>query len=162
SGGDPWPPAGPASSGGGATAVTAGLAGPGVRHGGHLVDGSGLSPQDLVTPAALAAVVRLAAAGRPDALRAAITGMPVAGFSGTLAPGQSVFGRFGRPALGRGQAKTGNLSKVAGLSGITTDPSGHGLAVAFMADQIAKDSQLVSAGGAIDAMATALAGCGCR
>jgi D-alanyl-D-alanine carboxypeptidase/D-alanyl-D-alanine-endopeptidase (penicillin-binding protein 4) len=152
----------PASFGGGAAAVTAVLARLGVRHGVHLVDGSGLSPQDQVTPAALAAVVRLAAAGRQDALRAAITGMPVAGFSGTLAPGQSVFGRFGRAALGRVQAKTGNLSKVASLSGITTDASGHVLAFAFMADQIAKDSQLVSAAGAIDAMATALAGCGCR
>ena len=152
----------PASFGGGAAAVTAVLARLGVRHGVHLVDGSGLSPQDLLTPAALAAVVRLAAAGRPDALRAAITGMPVAGFSGTLAPGESVFGRFGRPALGRVQAKTGNLSKVASLSGITTDASGHVLAFAFMADQIARDSQLVSAAGAIDAMATALAGCGCR
>src|SRR5262245_23895080 len=152
----------PASFGGGAAAVTAVLARLGVRHGVHLVDGSGLSPQDLLTPAALAAVVRLAASRRPDALPAPITGMPVAGFSGTLAPGQSVFGRFGRPALGRVQAKTGNLSKVASLSGITTDASGHVLAFAFMADQIARDSQLVSAADAIDAMATALAGCGCR
>jgi D-alanyl-D-alanine carboxypeptidase len=128
----------------------------------HLVDGSGLSPLDQVTPAALAAVVRLAATGRPAALRAAITGMPVAGFSGTLAPGQSVFGGFGPPALGMVRAKTGNLGKVASLSGITTDASGHVLAFAFMADQIAKGSGLVSAAGTIDAMATTLAGCGCR
>jgi len=134
----------------------------GVRHGVHLVDGSGLSPQDRVTPATLAAVVRLAATGRPAALRAAVTGMPVAGFSGTLAPGQSVFGGFGPPALGMVRAKTGNLSNVASLSGITTDASGHVLAFSFMADQIAKGSQLTSAAGTIDAMATALAGCGCR
>ena len=153
----------PASFSGGAASVTAVLARLGVRHGVHLVDGSGLSPQDRLTPAALAAVVRLAAAGRPDALRAAITGMPVAGFSGTLAPGQSVFGGgFGPRALGMVRAKTGNLSKVASLSGIATDASGHVLAFAFMADQIAKDSQLASAAGTIDAMATALAGCGCR
>ena len=152
----------PASFSGGAAAVTAALARLGVRHGVRLVDGSGLSPLDQVTPAALAAVVRLAAAGRPAALRAAITGMPVAGFSGTLAPGQSVFGGFGPPALGMVRAKTGNLSKVASLSGITTDASGHVLAFAFMADQIARSSQLASAAGTIDAMATALAGCGCR
>src|SRR5262249_58006298 len=97
-----------ASGAGGAAAMTAVLARLGVRHGVHLVDGSGLSPQDLLTPAALAAVVRLAAAGRPDALRAAITGMPVAGFSGTLAPGQSVFGRFRRPPLRRVHAQTGH------------------------------------------------------
>jgi D-alanyl-D-alanine carboxypeptidase/D-alanyl-D-alanine-endopeptidase (penicillin-binding protein 4) len=88
--------------------------------------------------------------------------MPVAGFSGTLAPGQSVFGGFGPPALGLVQAKTGNLAKVASLSGITTNASGHVLAFAFMADQIASGSQLASAAGAIDAMATALAGCGCH
>ena len=152
----------PASFSGAAAAVTAVLGRLGIRHGVHLVDGSGLSPQDLLTPAALAAVVRLAAAGRPAALRAAVPGLPVAGFSGTLAPGQSVFGGFGPPALGVVQAKTGNLSKVASLSGITTDASGHVLAFAFMADQIAKGSELTSAAGTIDAMATALAGCGCR
>jgi D-alanyl-D-alanine carboxypeptidase/D-alanyl-D-alanine-endopeptidase (penicillin-binding protein 4) len=152
----------PASFSGAAAAVTAVLGRLGVRHGVHLVDGSGLSPLDQVTPAALAAVVRLAAVGRLAALRAAITGMPVAGFSGTLAPGQSVFGNFGPPALGMVRAKTGNLSQVASLSGITTDASGHVLAFAFMADQIAKGSELTSAAGTIDSMATALAGCGCR
>ena len=153
----------PVSVGGAAAAVTAVVGRLGGRHGVHLVDGSGLSPRDRVTPAALAAVVRLAATGRPAALRAAVTGMPVAGFSGTLAPGQSVFGGgFGAPALGMVRAKTGNLSNVASLSGITTDASGHVLAFAFMADQIAKGSQLTSAAGTIDAMATALARCGCR
>jgi hypothetical protein len=36
------------------------------------------------------------------------------------------------------------------------------LAFAFMADQIPKGSMLPAAAGTIDAMATALAGCGCR
>ena len=88
--------------------------------------------------------------------------MPVAGFSGTLAPGQSVFGSFGPQALGMVRAKTGNLTKVASLAGIATDASGQVLAFAFMADQIPKGSQLPGAAAAIDAMATALAGCGCR
>jgi len=91
-----------------------------------------------------------------------VTGMPVAGFSGTLAPGQSVFGSFGPPALGVVRAKTGNLSTVASLSGIVDDASGQVLAFAFMADQIPKGSMLPAAASAIDAMATALAGCGCR
>ena len=152
----------PASFGGAAAAVTAVLGGLGAGRGIHLVDGSGLSPQDQVTPAALAAVVRLAAVGGPAALRAAVTGMPVAGFSGTLAPGQSVFGGFGPAALGMVRAKTGNLTKVASLAGIIDDASGQLLAFAFMADQIPKGSQLPAAAGGIDAMATALAGCGCR
>jgi serine-type D-Ala-D-Ala carboxypeptidase/endopeptidase (penicillin-binding protein 4) len=152
----------PASFSGGAAAVTAVLGRLGVHHGIHLVDGSGLSPLDLLTPAALAAVVRLAAVSGPSALRAAVTGMPVAGFSGTLAPGQSVFGSFGPQALGMVRAKTGNLTKVATLAGIAADASGQVLAFAFMADQIPKGSQLPEAATAIDGMATALAGCGCR
>ena len=152
----------PASFSGGAAAVTAILGRLGVHHGIHLVDGSGLSPEDQVTPGALATVVRLAAVSGPGALRAAVTGMPVAGFSGTLAPGQSVFGSFGPRALGMVRAKTGNLAKVASLAGIAADGSGRVLAFAFMADQIHKGSQLPAAATAIDAMATALAGCGCR
>jgi D-alanyl-D-alanine carboxypeptidase/D-alanyl-D-alanine-endopeptidase (penicillin-binding protein 4) len=152
----------PASFRGAAAAVTATLGTLGAGRGIHLVDGSGLSPLDLVTPGALAAVVRLAAVRGPDALRAAVTGMPVAGFSGTLAPGQSVFGSFGPRALGMVRAKTGNLTKVASLAGIVEDASGRVLAFAFMADQIPKRSMLPAAAGTIDAMATVLAGCGCR
>jgi D-alanyl-D-alanine carboxypeptidase len=152
----------PATFSGAAAAVTSVLARLGVRHGVRLVDGSGLSPLDRVTPQALVRVVRLAALTGQPALRSVITGMPVAGFSGTLAPGQSVFGGFGRAALGVVRAKTGNLSNVAALAGITDDASGKVLAFAFMTDQIKRASQLTAAARAIDAMATALAGCGCR
>jgi D-alanyl-D-alanine carboxypeptidase/D-alanyl-D-alanine-endopeptidase (penicillin-binding protein 4) len=152
----------PASFRGGAAAVTAMLRTLGAGRGIHLVDGSGLSPLDRATPQALAAAVRLAAAHGPAALRAAVTGMPVAGFSGTLAPGRSVFGGFGPPALGMVRAKTGNLGKVASLSGIVDDASGQVLAFAFMADQIPGASMLPAAAHALDAMATVLAGCGCR
>jgi D-alanyl-D-alanine carboxypeptidase/D-alanyl-D-alanine-endopeptidase (penicillin-binding protein 4) len=150
----------PASFAGAAAAVTAAAARMGIRRGIHLVDGSGLSPQDRITPLALAGLVRLAG-GRQAVLRAAITGMPVAGFSGTLAPGQSVFGNFGPAALGAVQAKTGNLTRVVSLAGIVRDASGRLLAFAFMADQLPR-GQLVRAAGVIDAMATALARCGCR
>ena len=152
----------PASFSGAAAAVMAVLDRLGAGHGIHLVDGSGLSPRDRVTPQALAWVVRLAAWTGPPALRAAIAGMPVAGFSGTLAPGQSVFGSFGPAALGVVRAKTGNLSNVASLAGITDDASGHLLAFAFMTDQIRRASQLTAAARVIDTMATTLASCGCR
>src|SRR6266851_2480412 len=58
----------PASFSGATAAVTAILGRLGVHHGIHLVDGSGLSPLDQVTPSALAAVVRLAAVSGPGAL----------------------------------------------------------------------------------------------
>ena len=151
----------PASFAGAAAAVTAVAARLGVRGGIHMVDGSGLSPRDRISPMALAGLVRVAGGGRQAALRAAITGMPVAGFSGTLAPGQSVFGKFGPAALGTVQAKTGNLTRVVSLAGIVSDASGRLLAFAFMADRL-PGGQLVHAAGVIDAMATALAGCGCR
>jgi D-alanyl-D-alanine carboxypeptidase len=152
----------PASFRGAAAAVMAVLGKLGAGRGVHMVDGSGLSPLDRVSPQALAAVVRLAAWAGPPALRAAIAGLPVAGFSGTLAPGQSVVGSFGPAALGMVRAKTGNLTNVASLAGITDDAGGHLLAFAFMTDHIAKASELTAAAKAIDAMATTLAGCGCR
>ena len=73
-----------------------------------------------------------------------------------------MFGSFGPQALGMVRAKTGNLSKVASRAGIAADASGRVLAFAFMADHIRKGSQLPAAAAAIDAMATGLAGCGCR
>jgi serine-type D-Ala-D-Ala carboxypeptidase/endopeptidase (penicillin-binding protein 4) len=151
----------PASFAGAAAAVIAADARLGIHGGIHLVDGSGLSPLDLITPLALAQLVGLAGQGRQAALRAAVTGLPVAGFSGTLAPGQSVFGGFGPAALGMVQAKTGNLNTVLSLAGIVSDASGRPLAFAIMADQVPR-GELGPAAGVIDRMATALAGCGCH
>ncbi len=151
----------PASFAGAAAAVMAADARLGIRGGIQMVDGSGLSTLDLITPLALARLVGLAGEGHQAALRAAVTGLPVAGFSGTLAPGQSVFGGFGPAALGRVQAKTGNLNTVLSLAGIVSDASGRPLAFAFMADHVPR-GQLGQAAGVIDQMATALAGCGCR
>lgn len=145
---------------GGALAVTAVLRRLGITGGVHLVDGSGLSPDDRLSPDALAHLVTLAAGPRAGPLRAIIPALPVAGFSGTLAAGQSVFGNFGRAALGVVRAKTGNLTTVASLTGIVTDASGQTLGFAFMAGHIPSGG-LSAATAAIDRMATALAGCGC-
>jgi len=151
----------PATFSGSAAAVTSVLRSLGVRTGIQLVDGSGLSPQDRIAPSALARVVSLASGPRHPALRPAITGLPVAGFSGTLAPGQSVFGDVGDPGLGVIQAKTGNLSSVATLAGLVNDASGRLLAFAFMTNQVPA-ARLQKAAAGITAMATALARCGCR
>jgi D-alanyl-D-alanine carboxypeptidase/D-alanyl-D-alanine-endopeptidase (penicillin-binding protein 4) len=125
----------------------------------HLHDGSGLSPLDRISPQALVGLVRLAAATGPARLRSVLTGMPVAGFSGTLGPG-SFFGPFGKPALGTVRAKTGNLTGVATMAGVAYTASGQVLAFAFMGNNIPArlgvqpESQLAT-------LATALAGCGC-
>ena len=69
-------------------------------------------------------------------MRALLAGLPVAGFSGTLSAGQSVFSGIGGAALGSVRAKTGNLGTVTALAGLVTDKNGRTLVFAFMADQI--------------------------
>ena len=150
----------PASFSGAAQAVTRELGRLGISGGIHLVDGSGLSPQDAIAPGTLVKVLELAVT-RPS-LRPLLAGLPVAGFSGTLSAGESVFSGIGGAALGSVRAKTGNLGTVATLAGLVYDKSGSVLVFAIMADQIPSAGLLTNAAGAIDSAATTLAGCGCR
>jgi len=151
----------PASYSGAAAAVTKELSDLGISTSGlHLVDGSGLSPQDKIAPATL--VTTLQVATTHSKIRALLAGLPVAGFSGTLSAGQSVFAGIGGPALGSVRAKTGNLDTVATLAGLATDRAGRTLAFAFMADKIPAAGMLSTAAKAIDDAAAALANCGCR
>jgi D-alanyl-D-alanine carboxypeptidase/D-alanyl-D-alanine-endopeptidase (penicillin-binding protein 4) len=150
----------PASYSGAAAAVAAELQKLGVESGLHLVDGSGLSPQDAIAPATLVKVLGLAAT--QARIRPLLAGLPVAGFSGTLQGGESVFAGIDGSALGAVRAKTGNLSTVTTLAGLVTDQAGRTLAFAFMADQIPAAGMLKTAADAIDEAAAALANCGCR
>jgi serine-type D-Ala-D-Ala carboxypeptidase/endopeptidase (penicillin-binding protein 4) len=150
----------PASFSGAAAAVTTELRRLGAGRGLRLVDGSGLSPQDAIAPATLVKVLELATAD--SRVRALLAGLPVAGFSGTLSAGQSVFAGIGGAALGSVRAKTGNLGTVTALAGLVTDKSGKTLVFAFMADRIPAARMLRTAANAIDEAAAALANCGCR
>jgi D-alanyl-D-alanine carboxypeptidase/D-alanyl-D-alanine-endopeptidase (penicillin-binding protein 4) len=150
----------PASFSGAARAVISELRRLGITTGIHLVDGSGLSPQDSIAPVTLVKVLELAA-DRPR-YRALLAGLPVAGFSGTLSAGESVFSGISGAALGSIRAKTGNLGTVAALAGLAYDKSGEVLVFAFMADQIPSAGVLDDAANAIDAAASRLVGCGCR
>ena len=149
----------PASFSGGAAAVTSVLRGLGVTGQLSLVDGSGLSPLDRISPAVLVQLITTAAS-RPR-LRSMLTGLPVEGFSGTLMQGGSVFGLGQRVGFGLVRAKTGNLSTVAALAGIAQAKDGQLLAFAVMADKISA-SQLPAAATTMVDLATTLAGCGCR
>lgn len=126
--------------------------------GARLNDGSGLSRDNRITPAALVHLIGLAAS-RP-ALRPVLTGLPVYGFSGTLAdaPGSIFYGSAG-PALGTVRAKTGNLDTVIALAGVAYAKDGQLLSFAVMADKL---KNLPQAGGAMAGVANVLAGCGCR
>ena len=152
----------PASFAGAATAETAVLrrlgSGPGVQ----LSDGSGLSPADKIAPKALARLLTVAASPRHAALRAAVTGLPVAGFSGTLSAGQSVFGAIGGSARGVVRAKTGNLTTVAALAGFAYDRDGRLLVFVFNAASIPNAADLQQAADTINKAAAVLASCGCR
>jgi serine-type D-Ala-D-Ala carboxypeptidase/endopeptidase (penicillin-binding protein 4) len=151
----------PASYSGAAAAVTDQLSRLGISTSGlHLVDGSGLSPQDKIAPATLVKTLELATSN--PKIRPLLAGLPVAGFSGTLSAGQSVFAGIGGPALGSVRAKTGNLGTVTTLAGLATDRAGRTLAFAFMADKIPAAGMLQTAANAIDDAAAALANCGCR
>ena len=149
----------PASFAGAARAVITELRRLGIATPISLVDGSGLSPQDAIAPETLVKILELAVA-RPR-LRPLLAGLPVAGFSGTLSAGQSVFAGIGGAALGSVRAKTGNLGTVASLAGLAHDASGAVLVFAVMADRIPSAGLLQEAANAIDAAASALAGCGC-
>ena len=149
----------PASFSGAASAVTATLRSLGLRGEISLVDGSGLSPRDRLSPAGLAQLIILAAArGR---LRSVLTGLPVEGFSGTLMRGGSVFGLAGPGGFGVVRAKTGNLSTVAALAGTVYAKNGQLLAFAVMADRIPM-SGLGNAATTMVDLASRLARCGCR
>jgi D-alanyl-D-alanine carboxypeptidase/D-alanyl-D-alanine-endopeptidase (penicillin-binding protein 4) len=150
----------PASFSGAAAAMIRELRRLGVSTGIDLVDGSGLSPADAIAPATLIKVLELAMAD--PRVRALLAGLPVAGFSGTLSAGQSVFSGIGGTALGSVRAKTGNLGTVTALAGLVSDKNGTTLVFAFMADKIPAEKMLRAAAKAIDEAAAALAGCGCR
>jgi D-alanyl-D-alanine carboxypeptidase/D-alanyl-D-alanine-endopeptidase (penicillin-binding protein 4) len=151
----------PATFSGAADAVMTELRRLGVTTPISLVDGSGLSPEDGIAPETLVRALAVASSG-PSRLRGAITGLPVAGFSGTLSAGGSVFGGIDGAARGVVRAKTGNLDTVATLAGLVYDRSGALLIFAIMAPQVPDAGLLQTAADAINSAAAGLAACGCR
>jgi D-alanyl-D-alanine carboxypeptidase/D-alanyl-D-alanine-endopeptidase (penicillin-binding protein 4) len=146
----------PATFAGAAAALAGRLRQLGVPMAGvRLFDASGLSHRDRVTPRALVAVLRLAAApGSP--LGSLLAGLPVGGASGTLADRY----RHGpsRRVAGVVRAKTGTLAGVSGLAGQVVDADGELLLFAFLTDRAAVPGP---AEAALDRLAARLARCGC-
>ncbi|MGW6523606.1 D-alanyl-D-alanine carboxypeptidase/D-alanyl-D-alanine endopeptidase [Streptomyces sp. NPDC054962] len=119
----------------------------------RIKDGSGLDREDRLTANLLTALlVKAGDVGRPD-LRPVLTGLPVAGFTGTLTS------RYTEGAAGVVRAKTGTLTGVNTLAGTVVDQDGRLLAFALLA---AGTTDPAAAQVALDRAATALAGCGCR
>jgi D-alanyl-D-alanine carboxypeptidase/D-alanyl-D-alanine-endopeptidase (penicillin-binding protein 4) len=142
---------------GGAKAVQAAAAALGVAASAMaMTDASGLSPDDRIEPVLLAQFVRLAVApGHPE-LAAILSGLPVAGFSGTLE------NRFkDSAAAGVVRAKTGTLDGVVSLAGYAIDASGRTLVFAIVANAV-NPPATVATEKALDAVAAGIASCGCR
>lgn len=146
------------SSRAGAAAVLSTLADLGVETEGAVVhDGSGLSRRNRLEPATLVEVLRLAAAPSEPGLRAVLTGLPVAGFSGSL---ENRPGAAAPIARGMVRAKTGTLRGVSALAGVATDLDGSELVFALLVDRVALVHTL-DAQEVLDDLAAALAGCHC-
>ncbi|MGZ3116893.1 D-alanyl-D-alanine carboxypeptidase/D-alanyl-D-alanine endopeptidase [Streptomyces sp. H62] len=115
-------------------------------------DGSGLDRADRITAELLTAL--LAEAADPDRpeLRPVLTGLPVAGFTGTLTS------RYTDGAAGLVRAKTGTLTGVNTLAGTVVTDQGRVLAFAFLGSGT---TDAWAAQVALDRAATTLASCGC-
>ncbi len=148
----------PVSFTGGAAAVRGVLTRLGVdTSADRIFDGSGLSRDDRLSPETLLGVLEAASAADHPDLRGILTGLPVAGFTGSLTR------RFdsGDPAgLGRVRAKTGTLTGVHGLAGIVTDREGTAFSFVAIADRV-KPIHTLDARQRLDEVAAALAGCSC-
>lgn len=122
---------GAASFAGGATATLKVVGDLGATTSGAvLVDGSGLSGRDRVSAATLVELLAALATTDDPALSAAVTGLAVAGATGTL--GDRFAGPGTRPGRGIVLAKTGTLTGVNALAGLVLDPAGRLRAFAFL------------------------------
>ncbi|ALG27619.1 hypothetical protein AOZ07_00415 [Glutamicibacter halophytocola] len=123
--------------------------------GADLADTSGLAAQDKISPAALTAVLRAAATSPKPELRELVYSLPVAGYNGTLMK------RLGQPStLGLVRAKTGSLTGVATLTGMTITQDGRLLAFSIFAHQ--PGGALAPHKPIIDSAVAAIRGCGCQ
>lgn len=118
-----------------------------------VLDGSGLARGSAVPASVITDTLVLAADPARPQLRAAVTGLAVGGFSGTLAD------RLDDSAgAGVVRAKTGTLTGVSALAGVVTSADGGSYAFAVLADDV---SDTLAARSALDDVAAAIAGCAC-
>ena len=126
-----------------------------------MADGSGLSHLDMTPTALLANVLDKAVTGKVPALRGMLSGLPVAGVSGTLSRAD---GRFltaqAKPGIGWVRAKTGSVDFTYALAGYVPDVDGRLLVFALNSNGV------LSAGPnqtrpAQDVFAATLRTCGC-
>lgn len=153
---------GGAGSGGsfaaGARAVSSTLGDLGVPlRGARIVDGSGLSRDNLLGVDALLAILTTSLDPQRPLLSGLAGGLPVAGFSGSLT---SRFDVDSDAGLGWVRAKTGTLTGVHGLSGTVTGRDGTPMLFVAVMDRV-KVRNTLEARARLDQIASALADCRC-
>jgi len=151
----------PGSFAGGSAAVRAVLDGLGVdTAGAWFLDGSGLARDNRLGADTLLDLLQVAASEEHPDLRTAVTGLPVAGFTGSLTYRFDTVDPDDAVGLGRVRAKTGTLSGVHGLAGVVTDRDGTVLSFVAVADRV-RLSDTFDARATLDEIAAALAACHC-
>ena len=141
---------------GGASATTQALSAAKVDLTGvTILDGSGLSRSNLASAKSLVSALDYANSSK-GAAWSNLSGLPVAGISGTLVDRYEA----GEPGRGTVRAKTGTLSKVVALSGTLVDASGDLLIFTFIANDVPSSAKQGAA--ALDEVVKVLAQCGCR
>lgn len=105
----------------------------------QLVDGSGLSRMNLITPRMTARLLHYMNQHPDAAVREAfVNSLPIGGVDGTLR------GRFaGNPANGKVRAKTGTLGNVSALSGYVTTATGTPLIFSILCNHYTVQSRNV-------------------
>lgn len=128
-----------------------------------LVDGSGLSPQDRITPTSLTSLLTVAANPAHTRLRSILyedSSLPVAGKTGTL---KSAYGRFAgnksKCAVGKVVAKTGSLDYEVALSGYTVGADGRLKAFSVLVNGLRGSAAKAKARGSMDRVAATVNGC---
>jgi D-alanyl-D-alanine carboxypeptidase/D-alanyl-D-alanine-endopeptidase (penicillin-binding protein 4) len=114
-----------------------------------MVDGSGLSRYNLITPDALAGI--LAHVYRDDRLRGPfVETLPIAGVDGTLAARMK-----GTPAAANARAKTGSFSNARVIAGFVRSANDEPLVFAILANNYGVEAAVIDR--ASDAIVAALA-----
>ncbi len=125
----------------------------------RLADTSGLSDGTRVPMRLVADVVVAGADGSHPALQEVFTGLPIAGYTGTL------FDRFlldrAQAGVGVVRAKTGSLPGTSALAGTVVTADGRLLGFALTATDIGAGGAALEARAVIDALVADLASCGC-
>jgi D-alanyl-D-alanine carboxypeptidase/D-alanyl-D-alanine-endopeptidase (penicillin-binding protein 4) len=149
----------PGSFAAGVKAVRATLTGLGLDLGDAVIyDGSGLSRDDRLPASDLVQVLQLDASPAHPELRGVISGLPVAGFTGTMA--YRLVDDDADDGLGYVRAKTGTLTGVHALAGLVTTRQGNVLVFVAIADRVPYPKTL-EARADLDRIGSALSACEC-